>query len=197
MSVEKIIEKIIADAKKEATQIIEEAEEQARTIHDQHKREADGYFHGQRKRLEERYRREKERAILNRRLEMRKNILHARQEWMEKAFSDAYKRLVEQPISEYKTLIINLIQHASGSDKKQEIIFGTKGSEKELQTVVDELNKKTGGRFTLSQERGEFSWGFILKKGNVVTDMSIDSLFKYRRTELEQKAWEIFNAELS
>jgi vacuolar-type H+-ATPase subunit E/Vma4 len=194
MSVEGIIEKIIADAKNEARRIVEESEKEAGAIHEEGKKEAAEYFEKQKRLLDERYRKDMERAVLNKRLEMRKNMLGTRQKWMEKAFAEAYKRLVDQPLGDYKETLIRMICTASQA-KDEEIVFGRKGDVKFFQEVVGELNGKTGGRFTVSAEGGKFPWGFILKKGKVEVNVSIDSLFKHRRADLERKAWEMFDAD--
>lgn len=193
MSVEGIIDRIIADAEAEAKKIIDEAEQEASAIKEKGKKEAEEYYERQLHLIDEKYRREKERAILNKRLEQRKNMLQARQKWMDRAFQDAYKRLVDQPKSDYKDLLIALIKRVSHT-KDEEVIFGKKGEKKILEEIVAQLNNKDSGNFTLSKERRDFPWGFVLKKGKVEINMSIDSLFKYKRTDLEQKAWEIFNA---
>ncbi len=195
MSVEGIKDRIIADAKKEAENIINHAKEEAKSIIETGKREAQEYFGKRRKLLEDEYRKEKERAILNKRLELRKKLLEARQVWMDRAFADAYKRLVDQDLKEYKDLMVQLISKVSRS-RDEEIIFGKKGEDVYLKEIVDELNEKTKGDFTLSKARRDFPWGFVLKRGSVETNMSINSLFKYKRNDLEQKAWELFNADL-
>jgi V/A-type H+-transporting ATPase subunit E len=193
MSVEGIIDRIIADAEAEAKKIIDEAKQEASAIKEKGKKEAEEYYERQLHLIDEKYRREKERAILNKRLEQRKNMLQARQKWMDRAFQDAYKRLLDQPKSDYKDLLIALIKRVSHT-KDEEVIFGKKGEKKILEEIVAQLNNKDSGNFTLSKERRDFPWGFVLKKGKVEINMSIDSLFKYKRTDLEQKAWEIFNA---
>jgi V/A-type H+/Na+-transporting ATPase subunit E len=194
MSVEGIIEKILSDARSAYRVIVEGAEKEAESIRAEQKREAAAYFVKQKGLLDERYRKDKERAVLNKRLEMRKITLGTRQEWMEKAFADAYRRLVDQPLGEYKMTLLQMIGSASQS-KDEEVCFGRKGDRKFFEEVIRELNGKTGGRFTLSHDDGNFPWGFILKKGKVEVNVSIDSLFKYRRADFEQKAWELFNAD--
>ena len=193
MSVEGIIDRIIADAQDEARSIIHDAEKEAESLEKQGMREADEYFDRRRAQLEEYYRREKERAILNKRLDQRKNMLQARQKWMDRAFSDAFEMLVDQPIDEYKELVIDLIVKVSRSND-EEVVFGKKGDAKFLEKLIAELNKKSKGKFAISKKRGDFPWGFILKKEKVEINMSIGSLFKYKRTDLERTVWEIFNA---
>lgn len=194
MSVEGIIDRIISDANTQAEKITREAQEQAAVIHEKGKKEAEEYYERQRSKLNDKYNKEKERSVLNKRLEQRKHVLKARQEWMDRAFSNAYKKLLEQPFSEYKELLKKLILRVS-STNSETVIFGNKGGEKDLRKIIDELNKKTGGSFTLSDKRGNFLWGFVLQKGKVETNMSVESLFKYKRDDLEQRAWELFNAE--
>ena len=132
MSVEGIIDRIIADAESEAKKIVDEAQNEATTISENGKKEADVYFERQKLLLDEKYRREKERMTLNKRLEQRKNMLQARQKWMDKAFSDAYKILVNQPLTAYKKLLVSLVRSVSQS-KDEEIIFGKKGEKSFLQ----------------------------------------------------------------
>ncbi len=195
MSVEGIIDRIMTDAKGEVDSILSEAGRQERAIQEDNEREAQEHYDRKRELLDEKYRKEKERAILNRRLDERKSVLMTRQTWMDRAFDEARSRLVDQSMNEYQQLMRQLIATVS-SARDEEVQFGTKGDEKELKSVITELNKQTGGKFTLSEERGDFPWGFILRKGKVETNMSIESLFKYKRNDLEQKAWELFNADV-
>jgi V/A-type H+-transporting ATPase subunit E len=195
MSIEGIQARIIEDAKKEAEAIVDQAKEEAKVIDEANKRDAEQYFEKKLKLLEERYRKEMERTILSKRLELRKKLLDARQKWMDKAFQDAYQDLVNQDLGDYKDLMIELIGKVS-LHKDEKIIFGKKGDEKLLEQIVSELNGKIKANFTLLKERRDFPWGFILRKGNVETNMSIDSLFRYKRNDLEQKAWEIFDADV-
>ena len=195
MSIEGIQTRIIEDAKKEAVSIVEEAKKEAKAIDEANIKDAEYYFEKKLKLLDEKYSKEMERTILSKRLTLRKKLLDARQKWMYKAFQDAYQGLVHQDLGEYKDLMIELISKVS-LHKDEEIIFGKKGDEKLLGQVLDELNRKMKGNFALSKKRRDFSWGFILRRGNVETNMSIDSLFRYKRNDLEQKAWEIFNADV-
>ncbi len=194
MSVEGIIDRIFADAEQEAKKIHDEAIEQAKSIQDEISREADDYFARRKAWLDEKYRKEKERAVLNKRLEHRKNVLASRQEWMDRAFEEAYTRLVDQPIKNYRELMKKLILNAS-TNREELVIFGEKGEMRELKSIITELNRDKKGKFSISDKRGEFPWGFVLKKGKIEINMSIESLFKYKRNDLEQKAWELFNAD--
>lgn len=195
MSVEGIQARIVDDAKKEAKAIIDDAQKEAKALLAAGKSVAEQYYERHRKLLDEGYRKQKERAILSKRLELRKKLLDRRQRWMDTAFEEAYKALVDQDEKKYRDLMIALITKVS-SHRDETVIFGKKGDAKLLGEIVDGLNKKSGSLFVLSKERGDFPWGFILKKGNIETNMSIDSLFKYKRDDLEQRAWEIFDADV-
>ena len=192
MSVEGIIERIISEANDEAAKIISDAKDEAKRIEEEIKKEAEDYFNKQLKALDKKYKNKKERAILNKRLDNRKEILKVRQKWMDEAFNKAFKSLVDQSFGSYKSLILKMIEKVS-SKKDEEILFGKKGSDSELKKLVEELNKKLNAKFSLAKDRGDFEWGFILRKGKIETNVTIDSLFRYKRDELEQKAWEIFN----
>jgi vacuolar-type H+-ATPase subunit E/Vma4 len=195
MSVEGIIARIMSDAEKESGAILDEARRQAEAIGSDNRREADEYQEMQKGILDERHRKEMQRAILNRRLEQRKRILSARQHWMDRAFEESRRKLIDQPLKEYQTLMKKLIPRVS-STKDEELQFGDKGGDADLKALVSELNRETGGSYRLAGKRGDFEWGFVLRKGKVETNMSIDSLFKYKRSDLEQKAWELFDADL-
>ena len=193
MSVEGIVERIIADAREEAEDILEKTREQERRILEEGEREAEEYYRRQAARLDEGCRRDKERAVLNRRLEQRKALLKARQSWMGRAFTEAFRKLVDQPDQEYAALMEQLIASSSVA-KDETVVFGTKGDPSLLKKIIDRVNNAVQGSFSLAEQRGDFPWGFVLRKGKVETKLSIDSLFTYRRSDLEQKAWELFNA---
>ena len=195
MSVEGIRKRIIDDAKKEAKFISDAAEKEADAILAGGESEADEYFEHQKKLLEERYSKERDRSVISKRLELTKQQLDRKQRWMDRAFDEAYKKLTAQDDKTYRDLMIDLIAKVS-SLKNEEVVFGKKGDETLLKGIIRGLNSKTGGAFTLSKRRGGFDWGFILKRGSVQTNMSIDSLFKYKRGDLEQRAWEIFDADV-
>lgn len=195
MSVEGIRKRIIDDAKKEATAIIDAAKREADAVLKEGGKEADEYFERRKKMLEKRYSKEKDRTVLSKRLDLRKMLLDKKRRWMDLAFEEAYKMLTEQDDKTYRDLMIDLIAKVS-SHHDEEVVFGKKGNETLLKEVVRGLNSKTGGSFTVSKKRGGFDWGFILRRGSVETNMSIDSLFKYKRGDLEQRAWEIFDADV-
>ncbi|GEM_PF-1901204 len=197
MSVQAIIDRIIADAREQAEEIIKAARAEAQVIRDEGRKEAAAYYERKKTALQERFVKEKERNVLNRRLQERKGVLQVRQDWMDRAFSEAYRKLVDQSFSEYEDTMISLIRAASGGDVggDAEIMFGAKGTDRELQGLVKKLNEKTKRSFTMAEERGEFPWGAVLRKGKIETNISIDSLFRYGRNDLEQKAWELFNAD--
>ena len=100
--------------------------------------------------IDEKYRREKERMTLNKRLDHRKNMLQARQKWMDEAFSNGYKILIDQPLSEYKKLLISLIENVSQS-RDEEVIFGSKGTKKFHDEVIKEINAKKGMKFSIDE----------------------------------------------
>jgi len=195
MSFEGIQARIVDDAKKEAKAIIDAAQKEAKAALAAGKSDAEEYYERHRKLLDEEYRKQKERTILSKRLELRKKLLDRRQRWMDTAFEEAYKALVDQDEKKYRDLMIDLITKVS-PHRDETVIFGKKGEAKLFGEIVDGLNKKSGSTFALSKERGNFSWGFMLKKGNIETNMSIDSLFKYKRDDLEQRSWEIFDADV-
>jgi vacuolar-type H+-ATPase subunit E/Vma4 len=195
MSVEGIRKRIMDDAKKEVKAVSDAAKKEADAVLAEGQAEADEYFERHKKLLEERYSKERDRAVLSKRLELRKKLLDRKQRWMERAFEEAYTMLTAQEDKPYRDLMIDLIAKVS-SCNNEEVVFGKKGDEALLKEIIRGLNSKTGGSFTISKKRGGFDWGFILKTGRVETNMSIDSLFKYKRGDLEQRAWEIFDADV-
>ena len=69
--------------------------------------------------LDERYRKEMQRAILNRRLEQRKQILSKRQHWMDRAFEESRRKLIDQPLKEYQRLMKDLIPRVSSTKDEE------------------------------------------------------------------------------
>jgi vacuolar-type H+-ATPase subunit H len=124
MSVEGIIDKILGDARSAARTIVQDAEKEAESIRAEARREAAEYYERQRTLLEEHYRKEKERSVLNKRLETRKNTLGVKQQWLKRAFDETYTALVDQPLSEYRDILLRLIGAASKSKGQQGLFRG-------------------------------------------------------------------------
>lgn len=195
MSIKSILERILSDAEKEAYKIIKKAEDEANSIIEKEKQEAEEYFKNRLMEIEQHYKREKERAILNTRLEVRKNILGAKQRWMDRAFNEAFEKLKNETLEEYSNHIKSMLGTITDV-KDGELSFGKKGDDNFLKKLVDEINRREKTNFKLMKNRENFDWGFILRKGKVETNFSLESLFTYSRPEIEQKAWGIFNAGL-
>ena len=191
MSLEKIIEKIEQDTKKQAEEIkknasaasdkiIEEAKRQAETIKAQVLEEAkkEAVIH-------------KQRIISTANLDLRKDILTEKQKVIDMAFQEAMNTLLNMRDDEYQKIMIKMIL-PNVTTGNEEIILSERDKTRLGKGSLDRINNevsKTGkkGRLTISKDTYNILGGFVLRRGNVELNNSFESLFNSVREDLESE----------
>lgn len=185
---DKICEKIIRDAEDKAAEYIREAEEKAAEILKEMERKA---AENREKRLQKAITEAKvleERIVAAEELESRKNKLKLKQGLISKVFEKALERLAELPDDEYRQLIINmtipLIKEGS-----EEIVISARDRErlKGIDGDINRLLKEQGidGKVSISEKDGGFLGGFILVRGRMEINCTLETLIETIRPELE------------
>jgi len=187
---EKIVDKILEEAKskadasiekakKEAAQILRSAEEEARN---RQKVILDRAF-------EEAIERKK-RMIAVGELEGRKEKLKAKQEVIETVFKKAVEELNSLPADEYEKVLTEMIAD-SVSGSNAEIILSEKDKKKvssnflkNINERLDQMGKKA--QLTISDESRNINGGFILKEGDVEINNSFEAILRMNRDQLEE-----------
>lgn len=189
--VEKITERILAeaneaantaksDAEAKAKEILEEFEEKARQTYEQMvatgRTEAAAAA---------------ERKVRTARLQAKKDILGTKQEFINKAYSIAQESILAMPEDEYVDLLARKACEASISGEEA-VILNEDDKSVLGQKVVDAANAllASAGKkasLTLSDETAKMIGGLFLKQNDVSVNCSIDSIIGTFREDLDVK----------
>ncbi len=199
MALEDILRKIEEDARREADKILSEARARAEEILQGAEREAEQT----RQNLLEEARREaqthKSRLISMAQLDMRKEILQEKQSLIDQVFQRALERLVGMEDEEYRELIREmlkqLVEHGD-----EEIILCERDKSRISQGFMQALNKELEsegklGKLTIAEETGDFSGGFILRRGKIELNNSFDALLQAAKGEMKTELSQILFGE--
>lgn len=189
MSAEKIIEKILNDARAEAQRVLESAQAQAAQIHEQAQREAQH----QRELILAQAQQE---AHSRRRAQLaaataaaRNAVLAAKRAALARVFEQAAAKLTAMPVNEYKSWLLRLLLDAVATGDEEVIL-----SPAERQTLGEALIKEANaqlakrgkkGALRLSMETRDIGKGFVLKGVNSETNVTVATLVRRAQDELE------------
>jgi V/A-type H+-transporting ATPase subunit E len=186
---EKIVERILADARQQAEALVAEAEEKAARIIAQGKEEAEK----SRQEILERARataEERRRRILTiAELEGRKAFLAAKEAMLEEAFTTALQELQKLDVPTYQKIIRSLLL-ASVQTGTEEVIISPADKDRVTPAFIKEVNRELKdqgrkGNLTLVVEDRPLGGGFILRSGGVDINNSFAAILKMQRDELE------------
>lgn len=179
--IDKITQRITADAQAEIDRVLGEAKAEAAKITAKYQAQADAEAADlaakNRKAAAER----EERLESTAQMEARKLALAAKQEMVERAYALALKKLCAMPEDQYVKVLAALLCEAS-STGKEEVIFSPEDRKKVGKAAVDEANK-AGKKLTLSKETRPIQGGFILRAENVEVNCAFDTLVRLQKAE--------------
>jgi V/A-type H+-transporting ATPase subunit E len=179
---DKISKKILEEAEKERGRIleaargaheskIEEARRQAQKMEEKATQDA--------KTLEDQ---EREKILGLERIELRKSFLAVKQGLINQVFENALEHVARMPREDYLRIMRSLLE-ATVESGDEEVVF----SDKEMMldsAFFDELNREKGWNLKLSRETRSFRAGFVLLRGKVEINASLDFLVKIARYDL-------------
>jgi V/A-type H+-transporting ATPase subunit E len=186
--IEKITEKILDDAKKDALRIIKDAEEQAKKIIEKNEEKAQKEKEIIAKTVLQKDKELHKNVIDMAELEGRKKILSTKQKVLDIVFREAFDKLNSLSEEEKVSFLAKMAFEASVTGK--EIVILSK-QDKELvgEKVVklsNELLNKAGKKaeLVLSNEVRQIEGGLVLKDGDIETNCTYEVIFKDKRNDL-------------
>ncbi|MBN1392006.1 MAG: V-type ATP synthase subunit E [Sedimentisphaerales bacterium] len=195
MEGEKVIEKIVSDARAEAQKIKNQADEtrnaeQAKLDEQlkEFKKQTDALA---RKAGEE----EKAHILAAAKMDIAKQLLAEKRKILDEVFGQARQQLENLSDEQYLKLMTKLMLEVVETGDEEVI---TDNNEKRIgQKFIDGVNQKLApsrkGNLKLSQERAGLGMGFILKRGKIKNNVSIGVLLARAREQLEiELAKELF-----
>ncbi|MBL7106440.1 MAG: hypothetical protein ISS77_02370 [Phycisphaerae bacterium] len=193
MDAEQVVSKILSDAQNQADEIKKESDKTIAAHQSQLDAElAD--FDKQTDALAQTAAKEtKEHFLAAARMQNAKDMLAEKIAILKKVFDNASERILKLSDEQYRDLITKLLLKAveTGSE---EVIIDT--NEKRIdQPLIESVNKQLEGKgnLKLSNEKAQIGAGFILSKGNISTNVSLDVMFEQARIDLQiELAKELF-----
>jgi V/A-type H+-transporting ATPase subunit E len=185
MSLAQITEKIERDARSEAERILAEARAQEKTINDGAAEEV--------RKLEEaaeaRFGKERPEIFKRReivaRLDVNKIHLDAQRRLIAEVFGAGLEGLKKLDKAGYTAFFERLLKEASsGGEETIELSAGEKFIDS---AWIDGFNKANGTKIKLSDNKGDFSGGFILGKGRIFINCSWEMLMRSAQERMENE----------
>jgi V/A-type H+-transporting ATPase subunit E len=195
MEATQVVEKILADARAEAEKIKQQAQakedaEQAKLSEqlDQYKKQTEILA---KKTGED----EKSHILAATRMNISKEYLAEKRKILDEVFEQARQQLQNLPDKEYHALIKKLLLDTIETGDEEVIVDTNEGriNHEFIKKINRELGPGYKGNLKLSREKQNLGAGFILTRGKVKTNVSIDVLLDQAHKELEiQLAKELF-----
>ena len=156
--IEKIKQRILEDAQKEADEIIKAAQDKAQGLKKNKEAEAGRLKKQLTKENLEAAREHKKRILTVAQLEMRKKVLAAKQEMMDAVFSGTIDRIKNMPDDEYRKVIASALLNLP-IEGDEEVVFSVYDEHRLDQKFLDQVNEllsKQGGKgcLRLAPDRG-------------------------------------------
>ncbi|MHC4132503.1 MAG: V-type ATP synthase subunit E [Planctomycetota bacterium] len=187
MEAEQVVEKILSEARKEAQAI--DGQSQQQLVHEQQKLEHELQEHKQQSTsLAEKAAKDKKEHLLSAtRMDIAKQMLAEKRKILNEVFETARKQFKELSDQEYIEIILKLMLVAVETGD-EEIVIDSDES-RINHKLVKEINRKLGtgykGNLKLSEQKGNIEAGFILKRGKIKNNVSLDVLISQAKNELE------------
>lgn len=186
---EKIIGKILEDARLQAEANLNRAKEEAANII----KSASDDAEAKKKQIIEKAELEavevKKRLIAVAELEARKQKLQAKQEVVDEAFDLALQKLNNLPDIEYQSILVEMISNSIQTGK-EEVLLSESDKKRLSPGFIEELNKKltdkgVAANLKISDEHRNINGGFILKSGDIEINNSFEAIIRMNRDDIE------------
>jgi len=187
MEAVQVVEKILADAKAEAEKIRKRAEENEAAEQAKLAEQLDEYKK-QTKILAKKAGEDEESHILAAaRMDIAKQLLAEKRKILDEVFEQAHEQLQNLPDEEYRALCTKLMLETVETGTEEIVV--DKNENRINQDLIDQVNRqlssKGKGELKLSDQKQDIGAGFILKRGQIKTNVSLDVLLDQARKELE------------
>jgi len=195
MEAEQVTEKILADADAKAEKIKKQAEEIQAQQHAKLQEQLAEY-EKQTQVLAQKAAKDKQLHLLAAaRMDIAKQLLAEKRKILDDLLQQARQKLLNLPNDEYRTFMTKLMLDAVETGDEEVIIDN---EEKRIDhTFIKNINQQLApgrkGNLRLSEDRDNIEAGFILKRGKIKNNVSVEVLLAQARRELEiELAKELF-----
>ncbi|MHC4155753.1 MAG: V-type ATP synthase subunit E [Planctomycetota bacterium] len=187
MEAEQVTEKILADANAEAEKMSEEAGEKEaaeQAKFDEQLRE----YKSQTQALAKKAAQDRKLHLLAAaRMDISKEFLAEKRKILDEVFEQARRQLLKLPDDDYRKLCIKLM-HAAVETGDEEVIID-KNEKRIDMSFIKKINRELGpgykGNLRLSAQKLDLGGGFVLKRGKIKNNVSLEVILAQTRKELE------------
>ena len=189
MEADQVIEKILSDAKAEAEKIIKQKEKQIASEQKALDKQLSEYKKETGSIAKKAADEKQAHLLAEERMKLAKEILAEKRKILDGLFEDAKKRLEKLPDEEYKNLMTKLMLKAVQTGT-EEVIVGKNETRinadfiSRINNTLQQQNSKKA-ELKLSDEKQDITAGFILKRGKIKTNLSVNVLLEQAKRDLE------------
>jgi V/A-type H+-transporting ATPase subunit E len=187
MEAEQVVNKILADAQAEAEEIGRQAQEREAAENAKLDQELAQFEQETETRATKAGEDEQSQRLAVARIEIAKDHLATKASILDEVFAQARQQIEKLPDDSYRALMGRLMAEAVEAGDEQ-VLAGAKETRVDQQLLTDVNGKLKGqgkGNLTLASEKAGFDLGFLLQRGKVRTNVSLDVLISTARTDLE------------
>jgi len=195
MEAEQVVEKILADARAEADKIKKQADDKETGEQNKLSEQLDAYKKQTQILAQQAGEDEKSHILAAARMNIAKEYLAEKRKILDEVFEQAHQQLQNLPDAEYQALMKKLLLEAVETGDEEVVVDS---NERRINhEFIKRINRDLGpgykGNLKLSNEKQNLGAGFILTRGKIKTNVSIEVLLDQARKELEiQLAKELF-----
>ena len=194
MNASKVIEKILSDAEADTQKIKKQADEREAAEQAELAEQLDEYEKQTEVLAQKSGEERKMRLLAAARMEIAKDFLGEKRKILDEVFEQAKIQFTNLPDEEYRKVMAQLMKKAAESGDEEVII--DKKEKRINDKLINQVNQQLGnkGNLKLSKEKGNLGAGFILKRGKIKNNVSLQVLLEQARKELEiELAKELFS----
>ena len=196
MEAQQVVEKILSDAQSQADEITRQAENNRSLAQAELDKKLEEYRTETARLAEAAGEDKKTKLLATARMDIAKANLTEKRRLLDDIFQQAAKQIMEMPDDQYRDLMTKLMLKAVETGD-EEVIVGKTETRIDKSFILTANNRLSGsieGKLRLSQTKADLTAGFILKRGKIRINVSIDVLIAKARQDLETElAKQLFN----
>jgi V/A-type H+-transporting ATPase subunit E len=187
MEAKQVVDKILADAKAEAEKIKKQAEENEAAEQAKLNEQLDEYKKQTEVLAKKAGEDEYSHILAAARMDIAKQFLAEKRKILDGVFEQARQQLQNLPEQEYRKLCTKLMLKAVETGDEEVVVDKNEQriSQDLIQQVNQQLSSNGKGELKLSDQKQDIGAGFILKRGQIKTNVSLGVLLEQARKELE------------
>ena len=195
MEAEQVVEKILSDAVAESQGIAKEADAKEAAEQRRFDEQLAEYKKQTEVLAQKAGEEKKDHLLAAARMDIKKEFLAEKRRLLDEVFARAREQLQNLPNEQYRKLMSDLMVAAVETGDEEVVVDTNEGriDHEFIKQINRELGPGFKGNLKLSNERQNLGAGFILSRGKIKTNVSIEVLLDQARKELEiQLAKELF-----